>query len=150
MRRIANHCFWLGHVGDLRDPRAILAAGIEAVVELADCEPFAALPRNLVRCRFPLSDGGGNPPWLLRLAFESVASLVRARVPALVCCGCGLSRSVCIAAAGLSRAEGRPLEEFLTEIAQSGPADVTPGLLAEVKASLAETRRAIDRSKAYP
>jgi hypothetical protein len=136
MRHVADRVLWLGHAGDLRDPRPVLAAGIEAVVELADNEPFAPLPRELVRCRFPLSDGGANPPWLLRLAAEAVAALLRARVPTLVCCAGGLSRSVCIAAGAVALAEGRPLDEALTSLVSSGPADVSPGLLAQVREAL--------------
>lgn len=136
MRQIAARKLWLGHAGDLRDPRALLSAGIEAVVELADSEPLAVLPRELVRCRFPLSDGGVNPPWLLRLASESVAALFRAGVPTVVCCACGMSRSVCIAACGIALAEGRPLEESLSSVVGSGPADVSPGLLAQLRQAL--------------
>src|SRR3954471_11825175 len=123
MRHVAGRALWLGHAGDLRDSRAVLAAGIEAVVELADSEPLAVLPRELVRCRFPLSDGGENPRWLLRLAAEAVAGFLRASVPVLVCCSAGLSRSVCIAAAGLALAEARPLPETVAEVAGLGPAD---------------------------
>src|SRR5262245_49266571 len=68
MRQVPGRALWLGNAGDLRDARALLAAGIAAVVELADSEPLAVLPRELVRCRFPLSDGGDNPLWLVRLA----------------------------------------------------------------------------------
>jgi hypothetical protein len=64
MRQAPGRKLWLGHAGDLRDPRTILSVGTEAVVELADSEQLATLPRELVRCRFPLSDGGINPPWL--------------------------------------------------------------------------------------
>src|SRR5437660_1420154 len=102
MRHVAGRALWLGHAGDLRDARAVLAAGIGAVVELADSEPFAVLPRELVRCRFPLSDGGDNPPWLPRLAAESVAALLHAGVPVLVCCAGGLSRSVSVAAGAVA------------------------------------------------
>jgi hypothetical protein len=136
MRQVAGRALWLGHAGDLRDPRAVLAAGIEAVVELADSEPMAALPRELVRCRFPLSDGGPNPPWLLRMAADSVAALLRAGVPTLVCCASGMNRSVCIAAFGLAVAEGRPLDEALAAVGGSGPADVSPGLLAQLRDAL--------------
>jgi protein-tyrosine phosphatase len=127
---------WVGHAGDLRDARAVLAAGIEAVVELADSEPMATLPRDLVRCPFPLSDGGLNAPWLLRLAADSVASLIRACVPTLVCCAGGMSRSVCIAASAVAVAEGRPLNEALVAVIGSGPADVSPGLLAQLHDAL--------------
>src|SRR5262245_45506834 len=137
MRQVTGRALWVGHVGDTRQPRPLLDAGIAAVVELADSEPLASLPRELVRCRFPLSDGGGNPLWLVRLSVEAVAALVRAGVPTLVCCGSGMSRSVCITAGGLALAEGRALAETLSTIAGSGPTDVSPGLLAEVKAVLA-------------
>jgi len=63
MRQIPGRALWLGHSGDLRRPDVVLSAGIEAVVELADSEQLAPLPRELVRCRFPLSDGGDNPSW---------------------------------------------------------------------------------------
>jgi protein-tyrosine phosphatase len=110
-----------------------LAEGIEAVVELADSEPAAVLPREIVRLRLPLSDGGDNPPWLLRLAVESVATLLRASVPTIVCCAGGLSRSVCVAAAGIARAEGASLDDSLAAVIGSGPADVSPRLLTQVK-----------------
>src|SRR4051812_6538510 len=101
MRQVTGRSLWVGHAGDLRDPRPVLAAGIEHVVDLPDSELFAPPPRELTRCRFPLSDGGINPPWLLRLASESVAALLRAGAPTLVCCSGGLSRSVCVAAGGV-------------------------------------------------
>src|SRR5215211_1613345 len=140
MRQVAGRLLWLGNAGDLRDARAVLAAGIEAVVELADSEPPAALPRELVRCRFPLSDGGDNPAWLLRLAAESVAALLRAGVPALVCCSAGMSRSVCVAAAGVALAEGRPLAEALSSVVGAGPADVSPGVLKQFQEAVGSPR----------
>lgn len=138
MRQVPGRALWLGNAGDLRDARAVLAAGIAAVVELADSEPFAALPRELIRCRLPLADGGDNPPWLVRLAVESVAALLRASVPVLVCCSAGMSRSVGVAAAGVALAEGRSLAESLSVVIGSGPADVLPGLLVQVQQSLSE------------
>ena len=136
MRRVIGRALWLGHSGDLRDGRALLDAGVAAVVELADSEPLAVLPRELIRCRFPLSDGGDNPPWLLNLAVESVAAMLRASIPVLICCSAGLSRSVCIAVGAISLAESRPLTEALSEVVGSGPADVSPGLLAQLQQAL--------------
>src|ERR1700722_3244553 len=126
MRQIAGRPLWVGHVGDTRQPRPLLDAGISAVVELADSEPMAILPRELVGCRFPLSDGCPNSPWLLRLAVESVAILLRGGIPTLVCCASGMSRSVSIAAGGLVLSEGLALGEALAEIASAGPVDVSP------------------------
>lgn len=135
MRRVTGRALWVGHAGDLNDPRRVLDLGIAAVMELADSEPLAALPRELVRLRFPLSDGGDNPVWLLRMAVESVAVLLRAGVPTIVCCASGLSRSVCVAAGGVALAEEMTLEESLALVVGSGPADVSPGLFAQLRDS---------------
>ncbi len=136
MRQVHGRPLWIGNAGDLRDPRPLLTLGVEAVVELADNEAFVALPRELVRCRFPLSDGGGNPAWLLRLAADTLAALLKASIPTLVCCSGGMNRSVCIAAAGMSLAEDRPFDEALMAVIADGPADVSPGLLAQVRAAI--------------
>jgi protein-tyrosine phosphatase len=136
MRQVAGRALWLGNAGDLRDHCAVSAAEIGAVVELADNEQLAVLPRELVRCRFPLSDGGDNPIWLLRLASKSVAALLRAEVPVLVCCSAGMSRSVCVAAAGIALAEGRPFDEALSLVVGVGPADVSPRLLVQCQEAL--------------
>ena len=133
MRQVFGRRLWIGNAGDMRDPRTLLATGVEVVVELADNEQFASLPRDLIRFRFPLSDAGANPDWLLRLAIDSVAALVKATVPTLVCCGCGLNRSVCVVAAGLALSDGRPLDEVLVAVAKAGPADVSPALLARIR-----------------
>ncbi|WP_020471239.1 protein-tyrosine phosphatase family protein [Zavarzinella formosa] len=136
MRQVPGRLLWLGNAGDLWNPSNVIAAGIEAVVELADNEPAVTLPRDLIRCRFPLSDGGENPAWLLRLAVESVAVFLRAGVPVLVCCSAGMSRSVCVAAGGMSLAEGRPFAKSLTEVIGTGPADVSPRLLMQFQQAL--------------
>jgi hypothetical protein len=136
MRQIDNRKLWLGHVGDLRDVHAILTAEIAAVVELAASEPPAILPRELVHVRFPLTDGGENPPWLLRLAVQTVASLLQAEVPTLVCCSAGMSRSIAVAAGGLALAQSRHFVDAVTIVVGTGPADVSPGLLAQVRDEL--------------
>jgi hypothetical protein len=87
MRRVPGYSLWLGHAGDARDLRGLLAAGIVAVVDLAAQEAPAPATRELVYGRFPIVDGPGNPPWLLRAAVEMVAGLVRDEVPTLVGCG---------------------------------------------------------------
>ncbi len=133
MHQVQGRALWTGNAGDLRDVQVLLTAGIAAVVELADCEPFASLPRALVRCRFPLCDGGDNPPWLVRLAVETVAALLRAGVPTMVCCSAGMSRSVCVAAGGIALAESRPIAESLTLTVETGPADVSPGLWGQLQ-----------------
>lgn len=136
MRPIPPYSLWLGHAGHVRDLRKVLAAGIVALVDLALDEPMASLTRELVYCRFPLVDGPGNPPWLLRLAITTTASLLRANLPTLVFCGVGMSRSPAIAAAALALVSGQEPEECLLQVMQGGSGDVSPGLWQELIAVL--------------
>jgi protein-tyrosine phosphatase len=132
MRKIPGFSLWLGHAGDARDLSAIHEAGIVAVVDLALEEPPAVPARDLSYCRFPLIDGPGNPPWLLRMAIETTACLLRSGTPTLVACGLGMSRAPCIAAAALASIRGGRAEDVLAEIGQGSAADVSAGLWLEV------------------
>jgi hypothetical protein len=133
MRRVAGYSLWLGHAGDVRDVPRLLAAGIAAVIDLAIQEAPAPASRELVYGRFPLVDGPGNPPWLLRVAVETVAGLIRDDVPTLVACGAGLSRSPCVAGAAIARVRGCPADEGLAIALGFAPADVSPGLWGDVR-----------------
>ncbi|MBA3481589.1 MAG: dual specificity protein phosphatase family protein [Pirellulales bacterium] len=133
MRRIAGYPLWLGNVSDIRDLRALLDEGIEAVVDLAAGESPAQLPRELVYCRFPLVDGAGNSTWLLNSAVETVTSLLRASVPTLVYCGAGMSRTPAIAAAALARVGGMPMSATLAQVCSAGATDMSPTLWADLE-----------------
>jgi hypothetical protein len=136
MRKIARYPLWLGHAGDVRDPARLLDAGILAVVCVVQSEPPLALPRELVYCRFPLLDGTGNPEWILRAAVETVACLLRSSTPTLVHCSAGISRSPAIAGAALAIAFGCSFAEGLIAATEAGPSDVSPGLWAEIQATI--------------
>jgi protein-tyrosine phosphatase len=143
MRRIEPYPLWLGHVGDARNPRRVLDAGIAALVDLALEELPAVKLREVVYCRFPLEDGTGNTPELLSLTIKTVAGLLTAHTPTLVFCGAGMSRSPAIASAALALFTGWPCDECLKLIKKVGPADVSPGLwqnVHDVWASLAKRR----------
>jgi hypothetical protein len=124
---------WIGHAGDARNLRAVLDAGILALVDLAAAELPVPVTRDLVYCRFPLVDGPGNPSWLLRLAVDTTAALLRARTPTLVFCGAGMSRSPAIASAAIALVSGRPPETCLEELVASGPCDLASGLWKHIK-----------------
>jgi hypothetical protein len=136
MRQILPFSLWLGHAGDGSDPRAILDAGMKAVVQLAAEEPPLPLPRDLIACRFPLLDGPGNDLTVLHLAVTTVANLLEKRVPLLVCCGGGMSRSPSVAAAALATVYQENPDDCLKRIAEHQPADVAPGLWNEIKSLL--------------
>src|SRR5262245_21968729 len=118
MRLVPGRKIWIGNAGDLRDAKSIFDIGIEAIVELADNEPMVVLPRDLIRLRFPISDSGENPEWLLSLAVGSLASLLKSNVPMLVCCSGGMNRSVCVVAAAIARLDRKPIEEVIVTLCE--------------------------------
>jgi len=134
MRWIDGFPLWVGTARDARAIQQVLAEGIEAVVDLAVlCEPVKP-PRELVYMRFPLSDGGGNPPWLICTAVHALEGLVRLRVPTLVACDAGMSRSLAILASAMWFTDtSRSPEQVLERIAAGGPADVHPALWRDIK-----------------
>ncbi len=136
MRAVPPHSLWLGNSRDARDPQRLADAGIAAVVDLADNEPMAILPRDLIYCRFPICDGGDNARWLLQLAIETVAQLLRANIPTLVACSAGMSRSPSIAAAALALVTRQSPSEALIQCIGTAAADVSPLLWRDVCAAL--------------
>jgi hypothetical protein len=118
----------------------VFDAGIKALVELAAEEPPSQPPRELIYCRFPLLDGTGNERQLLDLAISSVANLLERKVPTLVACGRGLSRSPAVAAAALALIYQEPPGECLKRVAQHCHSDVSPGLWSEIASYLDSTR----------
>lgn len=133
MKQITPYQLWVGHAGDGRAPPVIVDNGIKAVVQLAVEELALQLPRELIYLRYPLLDGSGNKPLLLRLAIDGVAKLVEAGTPTLVCCGGGMSRSPAVIAAALAIVERTDLDEVLARMLRSHPADISPALWAEVR-----------------
>jgi protein-tyrosine phosphatase len=140
MHAIPPYPLWIGHAGDGRDSHAVIDAGIQAIVQVAQEEPPLQLPRELIYCRFPLLDSAGNDMKVLNLAITMLANLVERHVPTLVCCGGGMSRSPCLAAAAVSMIYQEEPDECLKQIAEHHPHDVVPGLWSEVKSYLASQR----------
>lgn len=133
MRQIDGYPLWLGTARDARDLRAVLDAGIEAVVDLAMEELPVPPSRELVYLRFPLADGFGNPPWLLRAAVDAVAGLVREGAWTLVACGGGVSRSPAVAAFALAKHESGAADKVLDRMTADAPLDVSPGLWVSLR-----------------
>ena len=89
MREIIPTRLWIGNAMDARNVTGVLGLGIAAVVDLAIEEPPIQFPRDVVYCRFPLIDGTGNQPAVLRVAIDTVAYFIASRTPTLVACGAG-------------------------------------------------------------
>jgi len=132
MYNVFPDLLWIGHSRDAHDGRAAVSAGIEAVVDVAYEEVPAHLPRDVVYCRFPILDGGGNDPRVLRVAIETIAGLIDAGVPTLVACSNAMSRSPSLAAAALATHRGQSLDEALKTLAQTRPHDVSTALWEDV------------------
>lgn len=132
MRQIHPHQLWIGHAGDGRSTRALLDAGICAIVQLALEEPAISVAHEFTYCRFPLLDGTGNNLTLITLAIQTVAELARDQIPTLVCCGGGMSRSPAIVAAALAILNHADLDDCLTIVTDCGSADVSPAFWQEV------------------
>jgi hypothetical protein len=135
MRQVGEYPLWVGNARDARDIKGVLGAGIRAVVDLAMEEPPVSPTRELVYLRFPLVDGDGNEPKLLRAMLQAVTALVRERVPTLVACGMGMSRSLAVAGVAFATVYGLDPPDVLTTV--RGPGDVSPALLRELR-SVAE------------
>lgn len=138
MREVVAKLLWIGNARDSRNVTDVLSAGIKAVVDLAIEEPPIQFPRDIVYARLPLLDGVGNDPAVIRAAVSVTATFIAGRVPTLVTCGGGMSRSPAIAAAALASVRGTPMDEALLDLANHGPHDVAPGLWAEVHAAVEE------------
>ncbi|ADG69743.1 Dual specificity protein phosphatase [Planctopirus limnophila DSM 3776] len=136
MNQIEPHPIWIGHAGDGQAFRAIFDAGIRAIVQLSVEEPPIQPPRELIYQRYPLLDGEGNDRTMLRLAIDAVKGLIMAGIPTLVCCGAGMSRSPIISAAALSVAYQIDFEDALQKVLEHRPADISPALLHEIRATL--------------
>ena len=140
MNQIPPYQLWVGHLGEGADFRKVFDHGIKALVHLALEEHPPQPPRELIVCRFPLLDSGGNPSELLALAIRTTATLLKAHIPTLVFCGGGESRSPAVTAAALTLAFGGTPEENLQRVVQHHPSDVSPGLWQEIKGVFSSLR----------
>jgi len=139
MREIIPGRLWLGNAGDGRGPARLLEAGIVAVINLAVEEPSPILPRTMTYCHFPIMDGAQECEGVLVVAIQTLVSLLRNRVPVLVHCGAGMSRSPAVVAAALAIVEGGSPEERLRQIVSGHPHDVSAQLWEAVRRIRRET-----------
>jgi protein-tyrosine phosphatase len=132
--QVESYRLWLGHAGDARDVAKILECGIEAVVQLAIEEPPVQLTRELICIRVPLHDGTGNSSETLRFAVNTVEQLLRLKIPTLVCCSGGMSRSPAVTSFAIARLCGQSPAEVLEQMRSARPADVSPVLWNDLTA----------------
>lgn len=119
---------WIGNAADIRDPRILCDAQIEAVIDLAFEEVPAQPLRQMLYCRFPLNDGNGNQPFLIRQAIRTVRELLELPLRTVVGCSAGLSRSPTIAACALAEHLQEPADIVLARIGRIKATQVNPFL----------------------
>jgi protein-tyrosine phosphatase len=133
MREIIPRLLWVANSVEGRDIARLLETEIAALVDLTAEEFPPSLTREMVYCRFPLIDGAGNPPLMIKAAIEATAGLVRNEMPTLVYCSAGMSRAPSIVAAALADLRREPLDDCLRLVTSDQPHDVSPGLWREIK-----------------
>jgi hypothetical protein len=141
MREIIFEKLWIGNALDARNVTGVLDLGITVIVDLAIEEPPIQYPRDVVYCRFPLIDGTGNQPAVLRAAIKTTTTFIAAGTPTLVACGAGMSRSPAIVAAAMAATEAISLADALGNLTAGQPHDVSLGLLAEISKVLTAISR---------
>lgn len=133
MTEIVPERLWIGNLRQARDVTSVLNLGIQAIIDLALEELPASFPRDFTYLRIPLLDGPANAHSQLELAISTIATLIAARVPLLVVCSAGLSRSPAVVAAAWSRVHSVSLDDALRAIVVRAPHDVSPGFWADLK-----------------
>lgn len=140
MNEIHPDKLWIGHALDARDPRSLFDANIAAVVDVAFEEQPAQLPRQLIYCRFPLNDGGGNDESILLQTVQTVVDLLSSNTPTLVACSAGMSRSPTIAAFALAVYLAREPQSVIAEISETKALEIKPELWRDVTSVLPKVR----------
>lgn len=140
MREIHPNLLWIGHALDIRRPRGLFDAGIAAVVDVAYEESPAQLPRELIYCRFPLVDGGGNDAAMLLQAVQCTVDLLAAGTRTIVACSAGMSRSPTIAAIALAAHLDQSPDDVIVRVAASGALEVKGALWNDVAAVFSKVR----------
>jgi predicted protein tyrosine phosphatase len=138
MRDIHKGILYVADAPSIREVKILYDHEIQAVIDVAANELAAQLPREFIYCRFPLIDGDGNRPQLLKIAVTTIVTLLQSNTRTVVACSAGMSRSPAIAAAAVSRLTGEPPDTCLQSITQNGPHDVSPLFWLRVKAAMEE------------
>jgi len=141
MHEIHPNLLWIGQALDIREPRPLFDAGIEAVVDLALEEPPAQLPRQLIYCRFPLNDGGGNDASALLQSVQTTVDFLTAGTRTVVACSAGMSRSPIIAAFALAVHLDQSPDDVISRIAETKSLEASGPLWNDVADVFSQVRR---------
>ena len=135
MHEIERNLLWIGHAFDVREPRPLFDVGIKAVIDVAYEEPPAQIPRQLIYCRIPLNDGGGNHPNALLQTLRTATGLLESNTRTIIACSAGMSRSPTVAAFSLAYHLSVDPDDVITRISAIKSLELKPELWAEVLAA---------------
>ena len=133
MHKIHPNLLWIGHALDVREPRGLFDVGVSAVVDVAYEELPAQIPRQLIYCRFPLNDGGGNNPDTLLQTLRTATDLLWSGTRTLIACSAGMSRSPTIAAFALAYHLSVEPDDVIARIAEAKSLELKSELWANVR-----------------
>ncbi len=133
IRDVYNGLLYVGDAISARDLRLIYDHRFAAVLDLAANESPVVLGRDIIYCRFPLSDDDSNSDAMISAAIVCLRSLIARNYRTLVACSAGMSRSPMIAAAAISLRTGESLADSLAQLAAGAPHDVSPTLFSSVQ-----------------
>jgi len=128
VRELIPKRLWIGNAADARSRENIFSNAVASVVDLAIDESPALTPRETIYFRAPLNDSSNNGAATIRLAVNTLATLLGEGIPTLVCCSAGMSRSPTIAAIAIAVAEQSPPNTILAKYFSDASHDVSPGL----------------------
>lgn len=133
MREVIPHVLWTGNAFDARNVKGVMDAGFQVVIDLAMEEPPIQLPREIVYCRFPLLDGEGNSPVILKAAIDLIVDFIHGQQRTLIACSGGMSRSPLIASAVVAKIEKIDFDDAIQQVTRTGPCDISPALYVAIK-----------------
>ena len=133
IRDVYNGLLYIGDAISARDLKQIYDHEFAAVLDLAANEPPAVLGRDIIYCRFPLSDDESNDDEIISAAIMSLQLLMERHFRSLVACSAGMSRSPLVAAAAVSLLCHDSFSDWLARMTVDAPHDVSPTLYASVK-----------------
>ena len=132
IRDAYNGLLYIGDAISARDVKQIYDHQFSAVLDLAANEPPAVLGRDIIYCRFPMSDDNSNDDALISSAIVCLHSLLERQFRTLVACSAGMSRSPLIAAAAISLLTRDDFTDCLARLVADAPHDISPTLLSSV------------------
>lgn len=134
MYELHSELLWFGNAIEIREPAGLFEVGVQAVIDVAFEEKPSLLPRQLIYCRFPIVDGGGNDEEVLRVAVRTTVDLISSGTKTIVACSAGMSRGPMIATFALAAFNSESPKRIIQAIAEKRALEVNGKLWNQLNA----------------